>query len=237
MAPAFEYSPAIERLNAALVPHAIEGKAAAAAAYMKTEQPFIGVPVPMVRRIARELARDTPGTADLLELATEIWEGATHREHWYAVQEICASAPCRGKLEFLPLYERMIITGAWWDIVDGLSRHFGLLLRAHPEPMSTLLREWSTDPFMWKRRMSMIAQLHLGPATDTELLDEVLRANLEDPEFFIRKAMGWALRQYAKTDPDWVRGWIAEQHAVMSQLALREALKHLGPLPQPPSQD
>ena len=56
-------------------------------------------------------------------------------------------------------------------------------------------------------------------------------------EFFIRKAMGWALRQYAKTDPDWVRGWIAEQHTVMSQLAVREALKHLGPLPQPPSQD
>ena len=74
----------------------------------------------------------------------------------------------------------------------------------------------------------MICQLYLGPRTDTALLDAALTANLGDREFFIRKAMGWALRQYAKTDPAWVRTWVARHRERLSPLSVREALKHLG---------
>ena len=223
-------TPAVDLLTAMLLPLADAGRAASAQAYMKTTQPFLGVPVPVLRRTARELVRRLGATSapKRLELATGIWSQATHREHWYAAQEICAAAACRGDLAFLQLYERMIVEGAWWDIVDGCSRPLGQLLLAHPEPLAAMLRRWSTDANMWKRRQSMICQLHLRADTDTALLDEALSANLGDPEFFIRKAMGWALRQYVKTDPGWVRAWVLEHREQMSPLAVREALKHLG---------
>ncbi|WP_411733550.1 DNA alkylation repair protein [Paeniglutamicibacter sp.] len=221
---------AVDLLTARLLPHVVDGKAAAAQAYMKTTQPFLGVALPEVRRVARQLARDAgaASAADRLALATALWSNATHREHWYAAQEICAAAPCRGRLEFLPLYERMITEGAWWDIVDGCSRRYGELLRTHPESIGQMMRDWSRDANPWKRRQSMICQLHLGAHTDTDLLDGALAANLGDPGFFIRKAMGWALRQYGKTDPGWVRSWVAGHRADMSPLSVREALKHLG---------
>ncbi|MBV1778281.1 DNA alkylation repair protein [Paeniglutamicibacter sp. ABSL32-1] len=221
---------AVDLLTARLLPLVVDGKAAAAQAYMKTTQPFLGVPLPEVRRVARELARDAgaASAADRLALATGLWSNATHREHWYAAQEVCAAAPCRGRLEFLPLYERMVTEGAWWDIVDGCSRRYGELLRAHPETIAPMMRQWSRDANPWKRRQSMICQLHLGAGTDTALLDEALLANLGDPGFFIRKAMGWALRQYGKTDPGWVRAWVAGHRADMSPLSVREALRHLG---------
>jgi 3-methyladenine DNA glycosylase AlkD len=224
---------AVDLLTAKLLPHIVDGKAAAAQAYMKTAQPFLGVPVPEVRRIARDFARQTgtASAADRLALATELFSEATHREHWYAAQEICAAASCRGRLEFLPLYERMVTEGAWWDIVDGCSRRYGELLRAHPETIGPMMREWSRDANGWKRRQSMICQLHLGEDTDTDLLDDVLAANLDDTWFFIRKALGWALRQYGKTDPAWVRSWVAAHRARMSPLSIREALKHLGETP------
>ena len=223
----------VDLLTVNLLPHIVDGKAAAAQAYMKTTQPFLGVPVPEVRRIARDFAREagTASAADRLALATELFSEATHREHWYAAQEICAAASCRGRLEFLPLYERMVTEGAWWDIVDGCSRRYGELLRAHPETIGPMMREWSRDANGWKRRQSMICQLHLGVDTDTDLLDDVLAANLDDTWFFIRKALGWALRQYGKTDPDWVRSWVDAHRARMSPLSIREALKHLGETP------
>ena len=122
----------------------------------------------------------------------------------------------------------MVVEGAWWDIVDACSRGYGQLLLAHPEPVASMMRRWSRDANLWKRRQSMICQLHLGADTDTVLLDEALSASLGDGGVFIRKAMGWALRQYAKTDPGWVRTWVRAHRVRMSPLAVREALKHLG---------
>lgn len=220
----------IDTLTTMLLPGIKEGRAASAQAYMKTSQPFLGVPMPVLRATTREFVRTlgAVSAAERLELATGIWDEATHREHWYAAQEICAAASCRGRLEFLPLYERMILEGAWWDIVDGCARNYGKLLLAHPGVVGPLMRQWSDDGFMWKRRQSMICQLHLADATDTTLLDATLLANLDDPEFFIRKAVGWALRQYGRTDPAWVRAWVHAHRGQLSPLSLREALKHLG---------
>lgn len=224
---------ALDALTAALLPAVLPGRSASAQAYMKTTQPFLGVPVPQVRRITRVFVRELgiSNAKERLVLATNIWAGATHREHWYAAQEICAASSCRGRLEFLPLFERMIIQGAWWDIVDGCSRPYGQLLLAHPDRIGALMRSWSTDPNLWKRRQSMICQLHLGTGTDPDLLDAVLLASLGDREFFIGKAMGWALRQYGKTDPDWVLSWVRQHRESMTPLATREALKHLGDAP------
>ncbi|GAA5229175.1 DNA alkylation repair protein [Paeniglutamicibacter antarcticus] len=220
----------LDLLTAALLPSVLPGRSVSAQAYMKTAQPFLGVPIPQMRRITRFFVRELGirSAEDRLALATEIWSEATHREHWYAAQEICAAATCRGRLEFLPLYERMIIQGAWWDIVDGCSRPYGQLLLARPRVIGALMRSWSNDPNMWKRRQSIICQLHLGLDTDTDLLAAALLPNLGDREYFIGKAMGWALRQYGKTDPQWVLSWVRDHQEAMTPLALREALKHLG---------
>jgi 3-methyladenine DNA glycosylase AlkD len=216
-------------LTERLVPHIEPGRAAGQQAYMKTLQPFLGVRVPQVRQLTKDFAAELGlDTAEArLAAATQLWTQATHREHWYAAGELCAHKSAKGDPRFLPLYERMIHEGAWWDIVDGLSRRYGELLLAHPGIIEPLLREWATDAFMWKRRMSMIAQLHAATKTNTDLLDYALGSNLSDPEFFIRKALGWSLRQYGKTDPEWLLSWIELHKDQMSNLSLREAIKRL----------
>ncbi|PQZ93584.1 DNA alkylation repair protein [Arthrobacter sp. MYb227] len=219
----------VEALTEALLPYVEPGRAEVQQAYMKTTQPFLGVRAPQVRKVTKELATELElnSAQARLDAATELFSAATHREHWYAAGELCAHRLVKGRLEFLPLYERMILEGAWWDIVDGCARRFGELLLAHPEIMEPLLRAWATDEFMWKRRMSMIAQLHAGAKTNTELLNYALEANLGDQEFFIRKALGWSLRQYGKTDPLWVLEWVNRYRENMSNLSYREAIKRL----------
>lgn len=219
----------VAELTERLTPHIEPGRAASQQAYMKTTQEFLGVRAPQVRAVTKAFAieRALDSAEARLAAATELWNGATHREHWYAAGELCAHRLAKGRMEFLPLYEQMILEGAWWDIVDGCSRRFGELLLANPEIMTPLLRAWATDDFMWKRRMSMIAQLHSATRTNTVLLDYALESNLSDTEFFIRKALGWSLRQYGKTDPQWVLEWVTRNKADMSNLSYREAIKRL----------
>jgi 3-methyladenine DNA glycosylase AlkD len=128
----------------------------------------------------------------------------------------------------VPLLRHWIVTGAWWDFTDEIaSRRIGLLLRADPGHVGPVMREWSTDPDRWLRRTSVICQLGSGPATDTALLTAAIEANLDDPDFFLRKGIRWALRQHARTDPAWVRTFVA-RHPGLSPLSRREALRVIG---------
>jgi 3-methyladenine DNA glycosylase AlkD len=187
------------------------------------------VPLPTTRRIAnRALAEHPPsGVADLADRATDLWRAAEYREERYAANELTGARIAVGRLELLPLYVEMIVTGAWWDHVDGVSPRLGALLLAHRVEMLPLIRRWSVDPDRWLRRSSIICQLGLAGRTDVDLLSEVIVVNLADREFFVRKAIGWALRQYARTDPDWVRAFVRAHEATLSQLSRREAMKHL----------
>jgi 3-methyladenine DNA glycosylase AlkD len=134
----------------------------------------------------------------------------------------------------LPVYRHVLVTGAWWDVVDDAAAHLvGPLLLAHPAEVGPVLREWAVDDDRWLRRTSVIAQLLAKERTDLDLLTTAIDANLDDRDFFLRKAIGWALRQHARTDPDWVRAFVAERGDRLSPLSRREALKHLGPLPEP----
>ena len=119
----------------------------------------------------------------------------------------------------LALYEEIIRTGAWWDLVDGVAHRLGALLQAHRAELTPVLRRWSRDEDFWVRRAAITAQLGAKAATDTALLAAVIEANLDDPEFFIRKAIGWALRQYARTDPAWVQAFV-QRHCGRAQSAL-----------------
>jgi 3-methyladenine DNA glycosylase AlkD len=127
------------------------------------------------------------------------------------------------------MYEEMIVTGAWWDYVDAIAGHrLGLLLRRFPAPMRKQMLAWSRDQDLWKRRSAILCQLRFKGETDLELLYACIAPSLASREFFLRKAIGWALRQYAWTDPREVVRYVREHQAALSPLSRREALKNVG---------
>lgn len=205
------------------------GRAPGMQAYMRSAMPFLGVRVPVVRRLVRAAsAADPPADVpDLLATATALWRGAAFREERYAATELLGLRVARGRLEALPLITEVIVTGAWWDHVDAVAHDVGALLRAHRTEMEPVVRAWSVDPDRWLRRASIICQLDARADTDLRLLTDVVDVNLADREFFVRKAIGWALRQYARTDPDWVLSFVTARRDALSPLSYREAVKHL----------
>ncbi|WP_427007262.1 DNA alkylation repair protein [Pseudarthrobacter sp. H2] len=204
-------------------------RAAAAQAYLKSEMPSLGVRVPEVRRIVKAAAAGLPPATvdDLKATVLELWRGATWREERYAAIDLTGLRLAAGQLGMLAVYEEIIRSGAWWDLVDGVAHRLRGLLQAHPVEMAPVLRRWSTDPDLWIRRASITAQLGAKSATDTALLAAVIEANVADPEFFIRKAIGWALRDYARTDPGWVRAFVRRHGEGLSPLSRREAVRNL----------
>jgi 3-methyladenine DNA glycosylase AlkD len=125
---------------------------------------------------------------------------------------------------------KLIVTGAWWDYVDLIAgQRVGALLQRFPRNMKPLLRAWSRSDDLWKRRTSILAQLGFKQATDLHLLYDCIDPNVSDREFFIRKAIGWALRQYAWTDPAEVQRYVRANRDRLSGLSIREALKNIGP--------
>jgi 3-methyladenine DNA glycosylase AlkD len=129
----------------------------------------------------------------------------------------------------LPLVERLVIEGAWWDYVDNLAGCVGELLPNDPS-LAAAMREWSHDENLWKRRVSIICQLGRKEQTDLVLLYDCIEPNLGDREFFVRKAIGWALRDYAWHDPHEVDRYVRENAERLSGLSRREATKNLARL-------
>lgn len=204
-------------------------RAAWAQAYLKSAMPSLGVRVPEVRRIVKAAAAELPPATidELRSTVLELWRGATWREGRYAAIDLTGLRLAAREPSMLAVYEEIIRCGSWWDLVDGVAPRLGALLQAHRQELTPVLLRWSTDEDFWVRRASITAQLGAKSATDTALLASVIEANLGDPEFFIRKAIGWALRAYAKTDPDWVRAFVQRHGQELSPLSRREALRNL----------
>lgn len=219
----------ISAIRAQLRGAADPARAAGAQAYLKSEMPSLGVRVPEVRRIVRAAARERPpgSLQELQSTVLELWRDADWREERYAAIDLTGLRLAAGELSMLPLYEEIIRSGAWWDLVDGVSHRLCELLQTHREDMSPVLLRWSMDPDLWIRRAAITAQLGAKSATDPALLAAVVEPNLADPEFFIRKAIGWALRDYSATDPDWVRDFAERSGEALSPLSRREALRNL----------
>ena len=200
-------------------------------AYMKSDLPFLGVTVPQCRRIARLLYKLHPlsDARDWESAVLALWRNATCREERYVAVELLLFERYAGWIEpaRVPVIEELVVTGAWWDYVDAIAgRGMWTMLAAHPRPVKVLLRQWARDDNFWKRRTAILAQLRAKHRTDRKLLADVIRPSIGDPEFFLRKGIGWALREFSKTDPDWVVGFV-ETHSGLSSLSRREALKHL----------
>jgi 3-methyladenine DNA glycosylase AlkD len=199
--------------------------------YMKSEMPFLGVASPERKALAKRLfAEHVLPSADALRAAAlTLWREAEHREERYVAIDLTGHRAYAAwqTPALLPLYEEMIVTGAWWDYVDEVAgRRVGPLLRAYPAELTPVMLAWAKDPDLWRRRTSIICQLHFKEATDTALLTAAIEANLDERDFFVRKGIGWALRQFARTEPGWVRAFV-DSHPELSPLSAREALKHL----------
>jgi 3-methyladenine DNA glycosylase AlkD len=218
-------------MRAALAAAADPQRAPGMQAYMKSEMPYRGISAPDMRAISKAIFADhSLETCDEWRAAVlDLWRGAHFREERYAAIELLADRrhrDCR-TLEVLPLYEELITTGAWWDYVDAVAPHVGNLLRMYPEKVGPVMRAWSIDKDMWKRRASIICQVSFKKDTDRDLLYANIEPNLADRNFFIRKAIGWALRAYAWTDPQEVARYVAANEARLSGLSKREALKNV----------
>ncbi|QMU97465.1 DNA alkylation repair protein [Microbacterium esteraromaticum] len=217
----------VDQIRSALREAADPSLAPGQQAYMKSAMPFLGVRVPAVRALVRAAGRDGADAAELIGTALALWREAEFREERYAALAVMALRPLRGDASLLPVHEEMIRTGAWWDLVDEAAGRLRETFDADPALMAVEMRIWSDDEDMWVRRAAIISQLGRRAATDLDVLEYAILANAHEREFFLRKAIGWALREYGKHDPDWVRGFVA-RHPELSALSQREALKNLG---------
>ncbi|GAA0399037.1 DNA alkylation repair protein [Acrocarpospora corrugata] len=220
----------VEAVRSALVEVADPAKAPAMRAYMKSALPFLGAQSgPRKTALRKVFAQHRLGSApEWRKAVLTLWREAEYREERYAAVELTGSRLYRDwqTLYTLPMYEEMIVTGAWWDLVDELAVHrIGTLLRLFPETMKVTMLEWARDPDLWKRRTSILCQNTFKDRTDLGLLYACVEPSLSDTDFFARKAIGWALREYAKTDPREVVRYV-NNHGI-SGLSRREALKNV----------
>jgi 3-methyladenine DNA glycosylase AlkD len=219
----------IEAVRAALRGAAQPVLARPMQAYMKSATPYLGVRVPVMRSLTRAEAKQRPfaTSADLIDTVLRLWREAGYREERYAAIALLDTPAARRLRDptLLPALRELIVAGAWWDYVDELAHRVGELLLGWPAEVRPELLTWTRSDDRWLLRASIICQLGTRDRADLEFLTIAIESAAGHSDFFLRKAIGWALRDYARTDPAWVRSF-AETHD-LSPLSRREALKHL----------
>jgi 3-methyladenine DNA glycosylase AlkD len=207
-------------------------RAAAQQRYMKSELPYFGLAAPQLKALLRpHLALYSPGDRGEWEAdVRRLWDDATHREEWYVALALArhrAAGPWQDP-GVLDLYRHLVVTGAWWDVVDEVAGHLvGGVLAGHRAATTPVVAGWATHDDLWLRRTAVLSQLRHKGDTDLDLLTHAIDHNAADRSFWLRKAIGWALREYARTDPTWVRAFVAQRAETLSPLSQREALRHL----------
>lgn len=195
-------------------------------AYMKHQFAFLGIPAPERRKIIRTIeitAAQQSNQNELLVLAQALWQ-QPEREFHYCAIELLVRAQKKLSLTALPVIEHLLCTQSWWDSVDPLATQLVSALAQREPDIITQLDRWQDAPNLWLRRTAILYQLSWKTKTDTERLFQACLVNAHEQDFFIRKAIGWALRQYARTDAVAVINFVA--CTPLSALSKREALKH-----------
>ncbi len=201
-------------------------RAVAMAAYMRDQFPFLGIPSPQVRQIMREAPLPKPTEAQLRETVLQLWELPQREFQYVACVHLRRHVKVCGP-GFLDVARHLIVTKPWWDTVDTLASHtVGPLVAANPELVATM-DAWIDDENMWLARTALLHQLGYKAATDRERLFRYCERQIDHRDFFIRKAIGWALREYARTDPEAVRAFVRSHEGALSGLSKREALKNI----------
>ena len=213
-------------LIAAFAAAADPERAAPMARYMKDHFPFFGIPAPARRALHREvLGRWQPNETELVAFTDTLW-ARPERELQYAACDVLERGARRCSPALLDHLEEWITTRSWWDSVDSLAHAVGNLVRVHPE-LAAVMDAWIEADDFWLARVALIYQLSYKDATDSDRLFRYCTRRAGDPEFFIRKAIGWGLREYSKTDPGAVAAFVTAHEAELSPLSCREALKRI----------
>lgn len=217
----------VRQARAALEPHRDPAQAEPMARYMKNRFPFLGLKRPRLEPLLKPLVARSKGhdEAWLHEAARGLWE-LPEREFQYAAVAVLHANRKTLSGRSLELAEALLQAKSWWDSVDALTGSVvGPLVARIPE-LGAEMDRWSRHPNFWVRRSAILHQLGYKGQTDPERLFRSCLENAPDEEFFIRKAIGWALRQYAYTDPEAVHAFVEAHRARLSPLSVREALKH-----------
>lgn len=206
---------------------------------MHSAMPYHGVPAPVVAAICRRrfYKLEFPSAQSWRRTVLFLWRNARFREERY-----CAISLCRDRTAArfqtpvaLLLCRELVVSGAWWDYVDEIATHcIGDLLRNYPLPIGRMMRSWSGSDDMWLRRSAIICQVGSGEATDAALLYACIEPSLGRKEFFLRKAIGWSLRQYARVKPALVVRYVRRNEERLSPLSRREALRNVGAIDRSP---
>ena len=206
--------------------HRNHAQAVQMAAYMKNNFEFIGIKKPLRAELSKPyLKNKITEKNDLINLVNALWEKG-EREYQYVAIEFLYRNRRLLDLDCIPILEQLIVDKSWWDTVDALAaRIIGFLLSAFPDDMESAIRPWIASENMWLNRTAIIFQLKYKSDTRLDLLTAAIEAHAHSKEFFLAKAIGWALRQYSKTDPKWVRAFLATHQ--LQPLSVREANKYL----------
>lgn len=197
--------------------------------YMRNQFQFLGLQAKERRALAKDFLKEKRlATADEPAIDWEMlfifWELPEREFQLIGLDYLKQNEKYLVLADFTKL-QTLVVTKSWWDTVDSLSKNIGRLVQKEPELFEEM-RTWSLDENIWMRRVAILHQLAFKAKTVTALLREVILNNKNDKEFFIQKAIGWALREYAKTDEMWVRDFASEFEEDLSTLSLREARKH-----------
>lgn len=202
-------------------------RAESMASYMKHVAPFYGIPAPLRRSATKELRREVLlCDADEILAFARLCFDASERECHYVALDVLQKAGRGLSEQALPLLRELAVTRSWWDTIDGLSPIVGAGA-ARFASWRVSIDDWATDQDIWIRRIAILHQNHYGDATDADRLFRIILQNASDREFFIRKAIGWALRTLAWKQPELVIAFVDEHQDVLSPLSIREAVKNI----------
>ena len=194
-------------------------------AYMKERFPFFGVKAPLRRALLKAEVPAATSWDELVELVMLCF-GAPERELHQAALDLLARNSKVWTPDLVDLIEQLVLRHSWWDTVDGLAGLAGKALARFPE-RSDRPEVWIGHQSFWLQRVALLYQLSAREATDTERLARYIENTMASREFFLRKAIGWALRQYGYTDPAWVRDFVETHRQQLSPLSVREATRAL----------
>ena len=201
-------------------------KAGLMEAYMRHQFPFLGIAGPERNSLYKKYFPEAKKTKIIdWDFVDTCWEKEP-REYQYVAANYLKAMQSYLTKDDLPKLERLVVIKSWWDTVDILDRVVGSLVANHPKLEEVLLK-WSLSDNIWLRRVAIDHQLLRKEKTNVQLMEKILLNNLDQTEFFINKAIGWALRDYSKTNPEWVASFIEKNRERMAELSIREASKYL----------
>jgi len=198
-------------------------------AYMRNQFEFLGIKTPIRRKIQKAflVKKYLPPKSDLEQIIRTLWL-KPEREYQYYAQELAQKYVKQLEIEDIELFEFMITTKSWWDTIDIIAvKLVGEYLKEYPEQINKIITKWIISENMWLQRTAILFQLQYRNDLDTELLSVIINKLKGTDEFFINKAIGWVLRQYSRTNPEWVISFVEKTE--LDKLSRKEALRLLKP--------